>query len=62
MIEDMYKEELGEAELDSNTSSDNASRSKVKVPPSDEKEDLKNSTSQLGESKPNISQTLMTAS
>jgi hypothetical protein len=61
MIEDMYKEEIGAAELDSNSSSDNASRSKVKVPSSDEKEDLKGSTSQacqtsqLGESKPNIS-------
>jgi hypothetical protein len=55
MIEDMYKEELGEAELDSNSSSDNASRCKVKVQSSDEKEDLKSSTSQPGESKPNIS-------
>ncbi|TVU45694.1 hypothetical protein EJB05_05190 [Eragrostis curvula] len=61
MIEDMYKEEIGEAELDSNSSSDNVSRSKVKVPSFDEKEDLKSSpsqacqTSQLGESKANVS-------
>uniref|UniRef100_A0A0A8Y1Y7 Homeobox domain-containing protein n=1 Tax=Arundo donax TaxID=35708 RepID=A0A0A8Y1Y7_ARUDO len=59
MIEDMYKEEIGETELDSN-SSDSTPRSKGKVPSSDEKEDLKNSTSQayqtsqLGESKANI--------
>jgi hypothetical protein len=59
MIEDMYKEEIGEAELHSNSSSDNASRSKVKVP-SDEKDELKSSSSQacqisqLGESKANI--------
>lgn len=60
MIEDMYKEEIGEAELDSNSSSDNGQRNKDKPPSSEEKEDLKTSTSQvcqtsqLGESKANV--------
>lgn len=60
MIEDMYKEEIGEAELDSNSSSDNGQRSKDKPPSSEEMEDLKTSTSQvcqtsqLGESKANL--------
>ncbi|WVZ60104.1 hypothetical protein U9M48_010167 [Paspalum notatum var. saurae] len=61
MIEDMYKEEIGEAELDSNSSSDNGLRSKDKPPSSEEnKEDLNTSTSQgyqtsqLSESKANV--------
>ncbi|XP_066391811.1 BEL1-like homeodomain protein 7 [Miscanthus floridulus] len=60
MIEDMYKEEIGEAELDSNSSSDNGQRNKDKAPSSEEKEDLKTSTSQvcqtsqLDESKANV--------
>ncbi|KAB8093013.1 hypothetical protein EE612_019666 [Oryza sativa] len=60
MIEDMYKEEIGEADLDSNSSSDNVPRSKDKIATSEDKEDLKSSTSQtyqpsqLGESKANI--------
>ncbi|KAM0884676.1 hypothetical protein ACQ4PT_030820 [Festuca glaucescens] len=56
MIEDMYKEETGEAELDSN-SSDNVPRSKDKVVSCEEKEDLKCSMSQAyqtSESKANI--------
>jgi len=59
MIEDMYKEEIGEAELDSNSSSDNVQPNKDK-PPSSEEKDHKTSTSQvcqtsqLGESKANI--------
>ncbi|KAL6637144.1 hypothetical protein ACP70R_024716 [Stipagrostis hirtigluma subsp. patula] len=59
MIEDMYKEEIGEAEMDSNSSSDNVPRSKDKVVSSEEK-DLKSSMSQacqsseLGESKANV--------
>lgn len=60
MIEDMYKEEIGDAELDSNSSSDNGARSKDKAPSSEEKEELKTSTSQacqssqLDESEANI--------
>jgi hypothetical protein len=60
MIEDMYKEEVGDVELDSNSSSDNGARSKDKAPSSEEKEDLKTSTSQacqssqLDESKANV--------
>lgn len=57
MIEDMYKEETGEAELDSNSSSDNVPRSKDKVVSCEEKEDLKCSMSQAyqtSESKANI--------
>ncbi|CAL4943690.1 unnamed protein product [Urochloa decumbens] len=60
MIEDMYKEEVGDGELDSNSSSDNGARSKDKAPSSEEKEDMKTSTSQacqssqLDESKANI--------
>jgi len=60
MIEDMYKEEIGEAELDSNSSSDNGQRNKDKAPSSEEKENLKTSTSQvcqtsqLDESKANV--------
>ncbi|KAL6894485.1 hypothetical protein ACP4OV_008583 [Aristida adscensionis] len=59
MIEDMYKEEIGEVEMDSNSSSDNAPRGKDKVTSSEDK-DLKSSmsqscqSSQLGESKANI--------
>jgi hypothetical protein len=58
MIEDMYKEEISEEGLDSN--SDNVQRNKDKPPSSEEKEDHKTSmsqvcqTSQLGESKANI--------
>jgi hypothetical protein len=57
MIEDMYKEETGEAELESNSSSDNKPRSKDKVVSCEEKEDLKCSMSQAyqtNESKANI--------
>jgi hypothetical protein len=60
MIEDMYREEVGDGELDSNSSSDNGARSKDKAPSSEEKEDLKTSTSQacqsnqLDESKANV--------
>lgn len=57
MIEDMYKEETGEAELESNSSSDNKPRSKDKVVSCEEKEDLKCSMSQAyqtSESKANI--------
>ncbi|VAI01037.1 unnamed protein product [Triticum turgidum subsp. durum] len=46
MIEDMYKEETGEAELDSNSSSDNLPRSKDKMASCEDKEDLKCSMSQ----------------
>jgi len=57
MIEDMYKEEIGEAELDSNSSSDNGQRNKDKAPSPEENEDLQTptsqacQTSQLGQSK-----------
>ncbi|XP_037438981.1 BEL1-like homeodomain protein 7 [Triticum dicoccoides] len=57
MIEDMYKEETGDLEQDSNSSSDNVPRSKSKVASSEENEDLKNArarvceTSQLSESR-----------
>ncbi|XP_062201830.1 BEL1-like homeodomain protein 7 [Phragmites australis] len=60
MIEDMYKEEIGDIEQDSNSSSDNAPRSKDKVASSEDKEDLKSSThrvcetSQLTESRASI--------
>ncbi|EAY84030.1 hypothetical protein OsI_39262 [Oryza sativa Indica Group] len=60
MIEDMYKEEIGDLEQDSNSSSDNAPRSKDKMASSEDKEDLKNSrariceTSQLSESRTSI--------
>lgn len=57
MIEDMYKEETGEAELDSNSSSDNVPRSKDKVVSCEENEDLKCSRSQtyqISETKANI--------
>uniref|UniRef100_A0A0A9AXB9 Uncharacterized protein n=1 Tax=Arundo donax TaxID=35708 RepID=A0A0A9AXB9_ARUDO len=60
MIEDMYKEEIGDIEQDSNSSSDNAPRSKGKMASSEDKEDLKSSTpricetSQLGESRASI--------
>nr|CAB3498880.1 unnamed protein product [Digitaria exilis] len=50
MIEDMYKEEIGDAELDSNSSSDNGARSKDKAPSSEEKEEIKTSTSQVCQS------------
>jgi len=55
MIEDMYKEETGDLEQDSNSSSDNVPGSKNKVASSEENEDLKNArarvceTSQLSE-------------
>jgi hypothetical protein len=60
MIEDMYKEEIGDIEQDSNSSSDNAPRSKGKMASSEDKEDLKSSTprvcdsSQLSESRASI--------
>ncbi|KAI4992315.1 hypothetical protein ZWY2020_051732 [Hordeum vulgare] len=60
MIEDMYKEETGDLEQDSNSSSDNVPRSKNKVASSEENEDLKNArarvceTSQLSESRASI--------
>uniref|UniRef100_A0ACD5WDA3 Uncharacterized protein n=1 Tax=Avena sativa TaxID=4498 RepID=A0ACD5WDA3_AVESA len=57
MIEDMYKEETGEAELDSNSSSDNLPRSKDKAVSCEENEDLRCSRSQgyqTSESKANI--------
>lgn len=60
MIEDMYKEEIGDIEQDSNSSSDNAPRSKGKMASSEDKEDLKSSTprvcesSQLSESRVSI--------
>ncbi|KAL5206627.1 hypothetical protein ABZP36_034836 [Zizania latifolia] len=61
MIEDMYKEEIGDLEQESNSSSDNnAPRSKDKMASSEEKEDVKNSrarvceTSQLSESRTSI--------
>ncbi|KQJ85628.1 BEL1-like homeodomain protein 7 [Brachypodium distachyon] len=60
MIEDMYKEETGDLEQDSNSSSDNVPRSKNKVACSEENEDLKNArarvceTSQLSESRASI--------
>ncbi|CAN6339246.1 unnamed protein product [Urochloa humidicola] len=60
MIEDMYKEEIGDIEQDSNSSSDNASRSKGKMASSEDKEDLKSTTprvcesSQLSESRASI--------
>ena len=60
MIEDMYKEETGDLEQDSNSSSDNVPRSKNKVALSEENEDLKSArarvceTSQLSESRANI--------
>lgn len=56
MIEDMYKEETGDLEQDSNSSSDN----KNKVASSEENEDLKSArarvceTSQLSESRTSI--------
>ncbi|KAG8049376.1 hypothetical protein GUJ93_ZPchr0009g1837 [Zizania palustris] len=60
MIEDMYKEEIGDLEQESNSSSDNnAPTSKDKMASSEEKEDVKNSrarvceTSQLSESTTN---------
>nr|BAJ96483.1 predicted protein [Hordeum vulgare subsp. vulgare] len=46
MIEDMYKEETGEAELDSNSSSDNVPRSKDKMASCEDREDQKCSMSQ----------------
>lgn len=52
MIEDMYKEETGDAELDSNSSSENVPRSKDKVASSEEMQDLK--CSMLAESKGNF--------
>ncbi|KAM0907953.1 hypothetical protein ACQ4PT_015776 [Festuca glaucescens] len=57
MIEDMYKEETGDLEQDSNSSSDNVQRSKNKVASSEENEDLKSArvrvceTSQLSDSR-----------
>lgn len=57
MIEDMYKEETGDLEQDSNSSSDNMPRSKNKVASTEENEDLKNArarvceTSQLSDSR-----------
>jgi hypothetical protein len=60
MIEDMYKEETGDLEQDSNSSSDNVPRSKNKVATSEENEDLKNArarvceTSQLSDSRASI--------
>lgn len=57
MIEDMYKEETGDLEQDSNSSSDNMPRSKNKVESTEENEDLKNArarvceTSQLSDSR-----------
>lgn len=62
MIEDMYKEETGDAEMDSNSSSDNVPRSKDEIGSSEEREDLKSSatergqTSQFNESKANNSE------
>ncbi|KAL5224227.1 hypothetical protein ABZP36_010866 [Zizania latifolia] len=59
MIEDMYKEEIGNLEQESNSSSDNAPRSNNKTASSEEREDLKNSrarvceTSQLSEARTN---------
>ena len=50
MIEDMYKEEIGDIEQDSNSSSDNAPRSKGKMASSEDKEDLKSSTPRVCES------------
>jgi len=50
MIEDMYKEEIGDIEQDSNSSSDNASRSKGKMASSEDKEDLRSSTPRVCES------------
>jgi hypothetical protein len=60
MIEDMYKEETGDLEQDSNSSSDNVPRSKNKVASSEENEDLKSArarvceTSQLSDSRASI--------
>jgi len=60
MIEDMYKEETGELEQDSNSSSDNVPRSKNKVASSEENEDLKSArtrvceTSHVSESRTSI--------
>jgi hypothetical protein len=49
MIEDMYKEEIGDNEQDSNSSSDNAPRSKGKVASSEDKDDQKSSTPRVCE-------------
>jgi hypothetical protein len=46
MIEDMYKEEIGEAENNSNSSSENAPASRDKAICSDEKDDFKTLTAQ----------------
>ncbi|CAM0948577.1 unnamed protein product [Alopecurus aequalis] len=60
MIEDMYKEETGDLEQDSNSSSDNVPRSKNKVASSEENEDMKSArarvceTSQLSDSRASI--------
>jgi hypothetical protein len=60
MIEDMYKEEIGDVEQDSNSSSDNVPRTKSKMSSSEDKDDLKSSTprvcetSQLRESRASI--------
>lgn len=62
MIEEMYKEETGETEMDSNSSSENIPKSRDETGSSEEKENLKSpaaercQTSQLNESsKSNIS-------
>jgi hypothetical protein len=60
MIEDMYKEETGDLEQESNSSSDNVPGSKNKVASSEENEDLKSArirvceTSQLSDSRASI--------
>jgi len=51
MIEDMYKEETGDLEQDSNSSSDNVPRSKNKVASSEENEDLKNARARVCETR-----------
>ncbi|KAK8968036.1 hypothetical protein KSP40_PGU019308 [Platanthera guangdongensis] len=44
MVEDMYKEEFGETEMDSNSSSDNATKFRDELPTNDAQEDQPDSS------------------
>lgn len=60
MIEDMHKEEFGDIEIDSNSSSENPTKAKEDIQSSGDHEEPKNAnanrcqTSQIGDSKPRL--------
>ncbi|KAM0951754.1 putative transcription factor Homeodomain-TALE-BEL family [Dioscorea sansibarensis] len=57
MIEEMYKEETGDAEMDSNSSSENASKGRNEVRSPENREDLQSSTAERCQTLPDTDMT-----